>query len=65
MGAVMTYGQTQQLRTHLAKVVDQYVEPDHPHTRSGCTRCGGAGQAVIDHGELGIEHMVCPHCNKK
>lgn len=33
MDAVMTYGQTQQLRTHLAKVVDQYVDPDHPHTR--------------------------------
>lgn len=33
MDAVVTYGQTQQLRTQLAKVVDQYVEPDHPHTR--------------------------------
>lgn len=33
MDAVVTYGQTQQLRTHLAKVVDQYIEPDHPHTR--------------------------------
>lgn len=117
MDAVMTYGQTQQIRTHLAKVVDQYVEPDHPHTRPksdespyeegkrmflegvllsdiwhrcslsnidkldevlkgwedqkrateeiGCESCGGNGEVAINHGELGIEHMVCPHCNKK
>ena len=28
----------------------------------GCDACGGNGSVAIDHGELGVEHMVCPKC---
>lgn len=28
----------------------------------GCESCGGNGLVAIDHGELGVEHMVCPKC---
>ncbi len=27
-----------------------------------CESCGGNGLAAIDHGDLGVEHMVCPKC---
>ena len=30
---VSKYGATQQMRTHLVKIIEGYVKPDHPHTR--------------------------------
>lgn len=31
--AVAKYGASQQLRTHMVKVVSKYIAPDHAHTR--------------------------------
>lgn len=31
----------------------------------GCDSCGGNGAVVIDHGEMGVEHMECPKCLKR
>ena len=30
--------------------------------KQGCESCGGNGRVEIDHGEMGIENMVCPKC---
>lgn len=34
MATVGKYGNTQQCRTQIAKVISNYLVPDHPHTRA-------------------------------
>lgn len=51
---------------HRADVLREYIERLEAQiaelAKQGCQTCGGNIHVEIDHGDLGIEHMVCPKC---